>query len=103
MYAVGRVTEWDAAKLEAGQAEIAEFERIHAEQPGFLGSLVVDLGQNRHATVNLWQSQAQAQAALPTVGPVVGRLLAPLMAAESQLLGTGPVIRGADLIADDSA
>lgn len=98
MHAVVRVNEWDAAKLAAGQEDVAEFERIHAEQPGFLGSLVVDLGDNRHATVNLWQSEEHANTALPVVGPVVGRLLAPLMAAESQFLGTGPVIRGADLI-----
>lgn len=98
MYAVVRLNQWDLDKVAAGQEDVAEFDRVHSEQPGFLGSLVVDLGEGRHATVNLWESADQADAALPQIGPVVQKLLAPLMVAESELLGTGQVIKGADLI-----
>jgi hypothetical protein len=99
MYAVVRLNTWDAGKRDAAADDVAEFDRIHAEQPGFLGSLVVDLGEGRHAIVNLWESEEQATAALPVVGPAVGRLLGPLMAEPSQLLGTGEVIQGTELVA----
>lgn len=100
MYAVVRLNTWDDAKRTEAVDDIAEFDRIHAEQPGFLGSLVVDLGAGRNAIVNLWNSEEQATAALPVVGPVVGRLLEPLMAEPSQLIGTGEVIQGAELVRD---
>lgn len=98
MYAVVRLNAWDDAKRSAAAGDVAEFDRLHAEQPGFLGSLVVDLGEGRHAIINLWTSEQAATAALPVVGPAVGRLLEPLMAAPSQLVGTGAVIQGAELV-----
>lgn len=98
MYAVVRVNTWDNAKRAAAAADVAEFDRIHAEQPGFLGSLVVDLGEGRNAIVNLWESEQQATAALPVVGPAVGRLLQPLMAEPSRLVGTGEIIQGTELL-----
>lgn len=98
MYAVVRLNHFDAAKLDQHADDVAEFDRIHAEQPGFVGSLIVDLGDGKQATVNLWDKQESAEAALPRIGPVVGRLLNPLMASPSHLLGTGHVIKGADLI-----
>ena len=98
MYAVVRLNTWDDAKRAAAADDVAEFDRIHSEQPGFLGSLVVDLGGGRNAIVNLWVSEEQATAALPVVGPAVGRLLEPLMAEPSQLVGTGEVIQGAELV-----
>lgn len=98
MYAVVRLNTWNDEKRSAAADDVAEFDRIHAEQPGFLGSLVVDLGEGREATVNLWTSEERATAALPVVGPAVQRLMAPLMAEPSQLLGTGTVVQGADLV-----
>lgn len=98
MYAVVRLNTWNEAKRSDASDAVAEFDRLHAEQAGFLGSLVVDLGEGRHAIVNLWQSEEHATAALPAMGPAVGRLLEPLMAAPSELLGTGAVIQGAELI-----
>lgn len=98
MYAVVRLNTWDDAKRAAAADDVAEFDRVHAEQPGFLGSLVVDLGEGREAILNLWESEEQATAALPVVGPLVGRLLEPLMAEPSQLLGTGPVAQGSELV-----
>lgn len=98
MYAVMRVNTWDNAKRAAAADDVAEFDRLHAEQPGFLGSLAVDLGESRHAIVNLWKSEEHAAAALPVMGPAVGRLLEPLMAEPSQLVGAGEVIQGAELV-----
>jgi hypothetical protein len=98
MYAVVRLNTWDDAKRAAAAGDVAEFDRIHAEQPGFIGSLVVDLGEGRNAIINLWNSEEQATAALPVVGPAVGRLLEPLMAEPSHLVGTGEVIQGDDLV-----
>ncbi|MGH3499997.1 MAG: hypothetical protein ACRDQA_03700 [Nocardioidaceae bacterium] len=98
MYAVVRVNTWDDAKRAAAADDVAAFDRVHAEQPGFLGSLVVDLGEGRNAIVNLWKSEEHATAALPVVGPAVGRLLESLMTEQSQLVGTGEVIQGAELV-----
>lgn len=98
MYAVVRVNTWGEAKREAAADDVAEFDRIHAGQPGFVGSIVVDVGEGREAIVNLWESEDAAGAALAVVGPEVGRLLAPLMAGPSQLIGTGEVVRGAELV-----
>jgi hypothetical protein len=99
MYAVVRLNRFDVDRLAAASEDVAEFDRIHAEQPGFLGSLVVDIGDGGQATVNLWESEEQARAALPAIGPVVEQLLTGLMAESSQLLGTGEVVKGGQLIA----
>lgn len=98
MYAVVRVNTWDNAKRAAAAGDVAEFDRIHTEQPGFLGSLVVDLGDGCNAILNFWKSQEHATAALPVVGAAVRRLLEPLMAEPSQLIGAGDVIQGAELM-----
>jgi hypothetical protein len=98
MYAVVRLNTWNEEKRNAAADDLAEFDRIHAEQPGFLGSLAVAFGNGREAIVNLWGSEEQATAALPAVGPAVQRLLEPLMAEPSQLLGTGIVVQGAELV-----
>ncbi|GAB3061438.1 hypothetical protein GCM10027053_24670 [Intrasporangium mesophilum] len=98
MYAVVRLNAWDDAKRAAAVDDVAEFDRIHSEQPGFLGSLVVDLGDGRTVIVNLWESEKQATSALPVVGPAVGRMLEPLMTEPSRLVGAGEVIQGAELV-----
>ncbi len=102
MYAVVRLNTWDEAKRAVAADDVAEFDRIHSEQPGFLGGLVVDLGEGRTVIVNLWESEKQATAALPVVGPAVGRLLEPLMREPSRLVGTGEVIQGAELVHSSS-
>src|SRR6185312_15451584 len=60
-------------------------------QPGALGTLIVDAGDNRWITINLWQSQEQAMAALAGLVPEVQHVVEPLLAAPSQLVGAGPV------------
>ena len=92
MYAVLRLTTYDPERLAAGADRVAEFDRLHSAQPGFLGSAVVDLGGGRRFFLNLWESAAAAEAGRQALGPVVDDLLGPFMAAPSQLLGAGPVI-----------
>ena len=92
MYAIVRENTYDPAKLEQGQDRLAEFQALHVRQPGYRGTLVVDAGAGRWLTVNLWETQEHATAALPALVPVVQRLLEPMMAGPSQLVGTGPVV-----------
>jgi hypothetical protein len=43
MYAVLRLNSFDPAKLAASREQLEEFDRVHAAQPGYVGSVVVDL------------------------------------------------------------
>ena len=69
MFAVLRVNTFDPDKLSASEDLIAEFDRIHAAQPGYVGSVVVDLGRGRRLALNLWDSIEHSQAALSVLGP----------------------------------
>lgn len=91
MYAVVRDNQYDPAKLVQGQAQLDEFQALHDRQPGALGTLMVEAGDHRWITINLWDSQEQAAAALPGLIPEVQRLIEPLLAAPSQLLAAGGV------------
>ena len=92
MQAVLRINSFDPDKLAAGQQELDEFNKIHAAQPGFLGSLTVDLGEGRHFVLNLWDTEEHRIAGLDALGPAVEQLVNPLFAAPSELIGVGPVI-----------
>lgn len=92
LHAIVREAVYDPAQLAAGQDALDEFQEAHEGQPGYHGTLVVDAGDGRWLTVNLWESAEQARAALPEMGPVVERLLEPMMAEPSELLGQGPVV-----------
>lgn len=92
MYAVLRLNSFDPAKLVVSADRLEEFDTIHAAQPGFMGSVVVDLGAGRRLALNLWETEQHGAAALQVLGPEVGRLLGPLMAAPSELIGAGPVL-----------
>ncbi len=92
MYAVVRELRYDAAKLSGASGQLEEFQRLHASQPGYIGSLSVEAGQGRRVVVNLWQSEAQAFAGRAALEPAVRRLVEPLLAAPAQLLGAGPVV-----------
>jgi hypothetical protein len=63
-----------------------------AAQPGYAGSVVVDLGRGRRFALNLWDSIEHSQAALSVLVPEVDRLLGPLMSATSEFIGAGEVI-----------
>jgi hypothetical protein len=91
MYAIVRRNTYDPGKLAKGQEQLREFDQRHAEQPGFRGSLSVDIGDGRCIIVNLWDDKRSADAALPVMVPVVKQFLEPLFAQPSELLGSGPV------------
>jgi hypothetical protein len=92
MYAIVRENTYDPASLARGRDQLDEFQALHARQPGYSGSLVVDVGGGRRLTINLWDSEEHAAAALPGLVPELRRLLEPLMAAPSRLVGAGPVV-----------
>ncbi len=90
MFAIARLNTFDEQRLAAARADLAEFDRLHTRQPGYAGNVTIELGESRRMTINLWQSEEDAHAALQLLGPEVGRVLAPLMTAPSRLLGAGP-------------
>ena len=97
MYAILRLNSFDSDKLAASSERLEEFDKVHAAQPGYIGSVVVDLGAGRRFALNLWESEQRSAAALSTLGPEVARLLAPLMSSPSELIGVGTVI-SSDLV-----
>jgi hypothetical protein len=92
MYAVLRLNSFDAAKLAVSTDRLNAFDKVHAAQPGFLGSVVVDLGAGRRFALNLWESEQHSVAARQVLAPAVQHLLEPLMSAPSQLIGSGTVL-----------
>ena len=99
MQAVLRVNSFDPGKLAAGQEQLEEINRLHAAQPGFLGSVTVDLGGGRQFVLNLWDSEEHRVSGLDALGPAVERLVKPLLAGPSELIGTGPVVASDGLAA----
>jgi hypothetical protein len=91
MYAVVRINQLDPDRVRDAQHELDEFDQTHAAQPGYRGTLSVDLGGNRQLVVNLWESEQQAADARAALTPTVARLLNPVLTQPSQLLGAGPV------------
>lgn len=92
MYAVVRELFYDPEKLAKAAGRLEEFQSLHAQQPGYVGSVTVDLGGGHRLAVNLWETEAQSIAARDALGPAVQRLLEPLMVAPSKLVGAGPVV-----------
>ena len=92
MFAIVRLNTFDLDRLANARQDIEEFDALHAGQPGYVGSLVLDLNQGRRLVINVWQSKEHSEAALGTLAPQVGRLLNPLMTAPSEFLGAGVVI-----------
>ena len=83
MFAVLRLNSFDPHKLAASGDRLEEFDKLHAAQPGYVGSVVVDVGEGRRFVLNLWESEEHSAAALSVLGPEVGRLLGPLMSGPS--------------------
>ena len=92
MYAIIRLNTFDPDKLASAAQDLAEFDRIHAAQPGFRGSLLVSLDERRRLAVNLWEDSAASRVGLSVLGPHVARLLVPIMSEPPQLVGAGEVI-----------
>jgi hypothetical protein len=79
-------------ELHRASDQLAEFDQIHAERPGFVGNVTVDLGRGRRFMLNLWSSATHQRAGLQPLAPTVERLVNPLVAEPSQLIGDGDVI-----------
>jgi hypothetical protein len=62
MYAVLRLNSFDPDKLAASGERLGEFDKVHAAQPGYIGSVVVDLGEGRRFVLNLWESEEHSAA-----------------------------------------
>jgi Antibiotic biosynthesis monooxygenase len=92
MYAILRVNAFDPERLAASADKLQEFDRIHSAQPGFLGTVSVDLEDGRRFLMNIWESAEHARRALPVLAPAVDRLVNPLLSSPSVLVGTGPVV-----------
>ncbi len=92
MYVVVRELRYDPAKLSSAAGQLAEFQQLHASQPGYLGSLTVEAGLGRRIVVNVWQTEAQAFAGREALEPAVRRLIEPLLTAPAALLGAGPLL-----------
>lgn len=91
MYAIVRQYTYDPATIARAEQALAAAQGLHAAQPGYAGGLVIDDGQHFIA-VNLWQTEHHAAAGRVAIGTQVQRLLKPLMATPSQLLGAGEVV-----------
>jgi hypothetical protein len=92
MQAVMRVNTFDPAKLADSSNQLEEFDRLHAAQPGYVGNVTVDLGGSRRFVLNLWDTEQHRQEGLRALGPAVERLVNPLLAKPSELVGVGPVL-----------
>lgn len=93
MHAIVRHAHYDPDRLAASPERMVEFERVHSEQPGYAGNLVLDLGGGERIMVTLWETEQDAAAARSTLGPVVRELLAPVERRPSDLVGAGPIVR----------
>lgn len=91
MYAVFRETSYPPGIPIQESREFREFQQAHASRPGYVGTVVTDVGGGRYLTVTLWETEEDMHSAREAIGPVVERLLNPLMTAPSKLLGTGRV------------
>jgi hypothetical protein len=82
---------------------LRKFNEVHWQQPGFLGSLSVEIDHGEAVIVNFWSDRQSAEAALPRMVPVVERVLEPIFASESQLLGSGGVMfMNCKIVSEDS-
>jgi hypothetical protein len=81
MYAIVRRFAYDSAMIARAGEALAAAQGLHAAQPGYVASIVIDDGQNFIA-VNLWQSEHDAAAGRGAIGTQVQR---PPRAADDKL------------------
>lgn len=91
-YAVLRSSRYDPDALAEAEAELGKFQRTHAAQPGYAGSIVIDAGDGTRFTLTLWESEQHAERARAALGPAVQELLGPVLAEPAQLLAVGNVL-----------
>lgn len=91
MYAIVRKNTFDPEKLTHAAGTLAEFRALHAAQPGYAGSIEIEVGAAERLVVNLWDTQQHASAGQAVLVPHVQRLLEPLMAGPTQVIGAAQV------------
>ena len=93
MYAVIRKLAYDQTRLaQGGQQHLAAFQAIHERQPGYRGSMLIQVDNGNTVALNLWDSEREAMAGLSVLGPEVQRLLEPLLREPAVLVGAGQVV-----------
>lgn len=92
MYAVVRETSYAPDKPIYESQEFQQFQQEHSGLRGYQGTIVVEVGAGRFITLTLWQNSEDMTSAREAMGPVVKRLLNPLMTSPTKLLGTGAVV-----------
>jgi len=92
MYAVVRETSYSPDKPIYEGQQFQQFQQEHSRLRGYQGTIVVEIGSGRFITLTLWQTLEDMTDAREAMGPVVERLLNPLMIAPAKLLGTGAVV-----------
>ena len=92
MHAVLRETSYAPNRPLEDMPEFAQFQAAHAARAGYRGTIVTRIGDGRYVTLTLWASAADMDGAREALGPVVQRLLNPLMTAPTRLYGTGEVV-----------
>jgi len=90
-FAVVRVATFDQAELARSAADLQEFQRLHARQPGYAGAITIDIAPGRHLVVNLWESEEYANSARENLLSPIDTLLSRAMNSSS-LIGAGTVI-----------
>jgi len=92
MYAVFRETTYPPDKPLHLQREFQEFQKAHAQRKGYRGTVVTDVGNGRYLTITIWETEADMNAARDALGPIVARLINPIMTSPAVLLGSGRVV-----------
>jgi heme-degrading monooxygenase HmoA len=98
MYAIVRKNTYDPGKLADAPQQLAKFDAEHARQPGFRGTISIDVGDSQVVVVNLWESREAAKAGQKQMRPVAEELIQPLLTGESTLVGEGPIREGEVLV-----
>jgi hypothetical protein len=73
MYAIIRKNTYDPAKFAQAGDALAEFAALHAAQPGYAGSIDVDIGDGQRVVVNLWHTERDARAGMDVLLPHLRR------------------------------
>ena len=71
---------------------IAEFQRVHAAQPGYRGNLIIDAGDNTQLTVTVWDTETDSNNARGALGSAIDQLVVPMLAKPAELLAAGAVL-----------
>lgn len=92
MHAVFRKTYYPPHLAIQETEAFKEFQEKHARQAGYMGTIVSQVDKDRYLTVTLWETKEDMDNARKALGPVVAKLLDPIMTAPAKLLGMGPVV-----------